>query len=83
MMTERKVVIGPNHIRVCPHSQTYAAWCRGCGKEIDLVTFREAQKLSGPISIPLLNTLQKAVFISESDLRRYWFVLICYSVLTN
>lgn len=47
MSTKRKIVIGPNQIRVCPYSQTYEAWCRGCGKETDLITFREAAKIVG------------------------------------
>lgn len=27
---------------VCPHSKLYAAWCRGCRTETEMVTFTEA-----------------------------------------
>lgn len=27
---------------VCPHSKLYAAWCRGCRRETEMVTFTEA-----------------------------------------
>lgn len=47
MKTNRKVVIAPNQIKVCRHSQTYEAWCRGCGRKTGLVTFREAAKIVG------------------------------------
>lgn len=47
LKTKRKTVIGPNRIKICPYSQTYEAWCRGCGKDTDLVTFHEAVQIVG------------------------------------
>lgn len=30
---------------VCPNSKLYAAWCRGCCKETEMVTFSEAANI--------------------------------------
>lgn len=59
MITKRKVVIAPDHIRICPHSQTYAAWCRGCGRETDLVSFYEATKIVGKDMDTVINHVAK------------------------
>ncbi len=30
---------------ICPQSKLYAAWCRGCRKETEMVTFDEAANI--------------------------------------
>lgn len=59
MIAKRKVVIAPHQIKVCPHSRTYAAWCRGCGKETDLVSFHEAAEIVGKDLDAVINQVAK------------------------
>lgn len=56
MRTKRKFVIEVDRVRlVCRRPRGYATQCRGCGAEVELVTFDEAAKIVGTSIDAIIN----------------------------